>query len=53
MKTFSRQRIINLALALGAIVVFSSCNRGYGCPTNFSINDWLIDTVKVVITTLF
>jgi len=26
-------------LILLAIITVSSCNRGYGCPTNFSIDE--------------
>lgn len=39
--------------AVGAFLViasiFSSCNRGYGCPNNFSMNDQLIEVVTSVI----
>lgn len=35
-----------------AVFAFSSCNRGYGCPTNFSIDE--ISTLAVqVISSLF
>lgn len=53
MKTISRQRVLNIAIALVAITALSSCNRGYGCPTNFSVNDWVIDAVQMVVTTIF
>ena len=26
-------------LVVAAVFALSSCNRGYGCPTNFSIDD--------------
>ncbi|HKK77802.1 MAG TPA: hypothetical protein VJ953_22180 [Saprospiraceae bacterium] len=36
MKKNNRLQTLLLILAVFAI---SSCNRGYGCPTNFSIDD--------------
>jgi hypothetical protein len=41
MKTkFFRSLVLLAALSLTTIS-FSSCNRGYGCPTNFSIGSVL------------
>ena len=37
-----------LTFAALASVALSSCNRGYGCPTNFSIGD----SLEVLLTTL-
>lgn len=42
----------NTAFALFAIAAFSSCNRGYGCPNNFSLNDAITTVVDTVITVI-
>lgn len=34
--------------ALATLVLLSSCNRGYGCPTNFSID--LLDVLKTAVS---
>lgn len=38
-------------VAAAVLVLFSSCNRGYGCPTNFSID--LLDVLKATVFFLF
>ena len=43
----SRPVFFLLALALAA-VSFSSCNRGYGCPNNFSIDADVVQVIKNV-----
>ncbi len=48
----SVKRILPL-LAVVLTLFVSSCNRGYGCPTNFSINEWWVDVVKAVLNVLF
>jgi hypothetical protein len=50
---FSRPRITTGILSLAAFVVLSSCNRGYGCPTNFNMNDCLVDAVQTVVNFIF
>jgi hypothetical protein len=42
----------NTAIAVVAITAFSSCNRGYGCPNNFSLNDVLTTFVDTAITVI-
>lgn len=44
----------NLTAILGALslALLSSCNRGYGCPNNFSLNDALSSFVDAVITVI-
>ncbi len=41
-------------LAVAAIVAvsatMSSCNRGYGCPNNFSISEQAVDAAQTVVT---
>lgn len=39
-----------VALAILGMAALSSCNRGVGCPTNFSLNEFLHDCVSVAIT---
>lgn len=51
MKAFIK-RFSPAFLFVAATVFFSSCNRGYGCPSNFSLGDYLIDTLKVVAQSL-
>ena len=45
---------IKSLLAVVAIVVvsatMSSCNRGYGCPNNFSISEQAVDAAQTVVT---
>lgn len=38
-----------VVLAGLAMLGLSSCNRGVGCPTNFSINEFVHDVVSVAI----
>lgn len=40
-------------LAFAALLLTTSCNRGVGCPTNFSLNDSLIDAVVEVLKLIF
>ncbi len=36
-----------------AVISFASCNRGYGCPTNFSIEDVLVSLMNMTAGILF
>ena len=45
---FSKRRPV-LFLAALASVAFSSCNRGYGCPTNFSISEPLESLLRTLV----
>ncbi len=38
-------------VAIAALVFLSSCNRGYGCPTNFSID--VMDVLKAAVEIFF
>ena len=49
----SRQRLSQAGLFVLASMFLSSCNRGYGCPTNFEVNDSLIEAVQTVVSLLF
>lgn len=42
---------VKASLAVVALLIFSSCNRGYGCPTNFSID--IVDVLKSMVFILF
>lgn len=52
MKKTSLKQIITLAAFLLAVGSFTSCNRGYGCPSNFSVNDTAVEMVKTVAKTI-
>jgi len=52
MKKNLKQFIVASAFLMLA-ASFTSCNRGYGCPTNFSVNEIATEVVKTTITTLF
>lgn len=52
MKKLSLARLLPV-FAIVASFALSSCNRGYGCPTNFSVNDNLIDVVTGIVHLLF
>jgi len=45
------KRLSKVLVAVAAMLVFSSCNRGYGCPTNFSTD--VIDVLKSALLTFF
>jgi hypothetical protein len=42
-------RTLTVMVALFSVVALSSCNRGYGCPNNFSLNDAFSTVVTTVI----
>ncbi len=39
-----------VALVAVGMATLTSCNRGVGCPTNFSLNEFLHDCVSVAIS---
>jgi hypothetical protein len=45
------RRPAQLVAALAALVLFSSCNRGYGCPNNFSLD--VMDVLKATVQFFF
>jgi hypothetical protein len=47
------ERSLNAVLAFALIATTFSCNRGYGCPTNFSFSDLLGDLIQVFLVLLF
>lgn len=44
----SLRLVVVLTLTIGAF----SCNRGYGCPTNFSLQEWFGDLLQLTLTLL-
>lgn len=53
MKNKNLRKIAAIAAFLAMASIFSSCNRGYGCPNNFSMNDHLSGVVTTVINYLW
>lgn len=51
MKGKALKKLITLGLFIAFVSTFSSCNRGYGCPNNFSIGDTITKVVKNAATT--
>jgi hypothetical protein len=49
----SRQRIAKATLFLATTVFLSSCNRGYGCPTDFNIDEVVVSFVKTMLAFIF
>ncbi len=49
----SLKKIVLFAAALVVVASLSSCNRGYGCPSNFSLDSSLIDFAKSILDFLF
>ncbi len=42
------KQVITAMAFLAAVATFTSCNRGYGCPNNFSVNQTTVDVVKTL-----
>ena len=42
-----KKRNPSILIATLAVVLLSSCNRGYGCPNNFSLD--LNDVIQTVV----
>ncbi len=43
------KKTLYVILFVGCIASFSSCNRGVGCPSNFSLNDVVTKVVQQVV----
>lgn len=52
MKLNKMKRLVLALVLLGAAASFSSCNRGYGCPNNFSVNDTAVKVVKQIVSSI-
>ena len=46
------KQVITAMAFLAFTASFTSCNRGYGCPSNFSVQDNTIEVVKTVTYTV-
>ncbi len=53
MKNKNLRKIAAYAAFFAMAGISSSCNRGYGCPNNFSMNDHLLDVFTAVISFLW
>jgi len=51
-KLTSRTKLPFLAILFVVAIASSSCNRGVGCPTNFSIQEFAKNTVVQVVVDL-
>ncbi len=50
MKGIFRKRAFNFLALLLLGILSASCNRGYGCPTNFSLEDEFLELAGKVIS---
>lgn len=53
MKTSSFRRFLPVAVALVALLSVSSCNRGVGCPSNFSLQEVVTTVVDWTLAAIF
>ena len=42
------KKLATVLAFLSLVAIFSSCNRGYGCPDNFSMEEAPAQTIQVV-----
>lgn len=49
MKKLSKAKLPVLSFLLFMAIASTSCNRGVGCPTNFSVEDIAKNTIERVI----
>lgn len=47
------KKTLQFLLAFALIAMTFSCNRGYGCPSNFSFNDLIVEAVRTFFSLLF
>lgn len=52
MKKASFKSLLAVSALLIVLGSLTSCNRGYGCPTNFSINEKAVQVVNQAIQSL-
>ncbi len=53
MKTSSFRRFLPAAVAFIALMSVSSCNRGVGCPSNFSLQEVVTTVVDWTLAAIF
>ncbi|MEM6963588.1 MAG: hypothetical protein AAF573_02405 [Bacteroidota bacterium] len=49
MKSVKLKKILPVAVCLMALISMTSCNRGVGCPSDFSVNKAVTKTVVEVV----
>lgn len=52
MKSRKLKQVLSLLAFVTVFSTFTSCNKGYGCPNNFSMNETVVQVVKVVVKTI-
>lgn len=52
MKSRRIKKMLSLLAFVAVFSTFTSCNKGYGCPNNFSMNETVVQVVKVVVKTI-
>jgi hypothetical protein len=49
MKSFIAKQPVRTILLAVLTIALSSCNRGYGCPTNFSLKAFIGDVFEALV----
>ena len=49
MKSVNLKKFLPVAICLFALVSITSCNRGIGCPSDFSISKTVVKAAKVAV----
>jgi len=52
MKSVKLKKILPVAIFLMAMVSMTSCNRGIGCPSDFSITKTVVKAAPTVVATI-
>lgn len=52
MKNNAFKKLVTVFAFVGMLAAFSSCNRGYGCPNNFSLDTTITTIVKTTVDVL-
>ena len=47
------KKSLNILLACAVLALTFSCNRGYGCPSNFSFSDLITEAIKTAVSLFF
>ncbi len=53
MKSIKPKRFTGIFVLFAFTLLFSSCNRGYGCPTDFSSADSLLSIAQNLLSVIF
>lgn len=52
MKSVKLKNFLPVAICLFALISMTSCNRGVGCPSDFSISKTIVKAAKVTVPTV-